>query len=81
MKKGKALKGIVGRWIRLGAKGSKVVDEKNADKERVWVREVEIVKRWRVEEVVVVVLITGANNALSTKVKDESTRGGKKKKR
>ncbi|KAK5946003.1 hypothetical protein PMZ80_000142 [Knufia obscura] len=89
LKKGKALKEIVGIWAGLGSKGAKVVDEKNADKERVWAREVELVKGWRVEEIVGVVPVrgvrivmgggAGANNALS-KGKGGS-RGGKGKKR
>ncbi|EXJ91181.1 hypothetical protein A1O1_04290 [Capronia coronata CBS 617.96] len=52
MKKGKALKEILGFWTSLGAKGSKVVDESNRDKERVWRREVDLLKEWRVEEIV-----------------------------
>ena len=52
MKKGKAVKEIVGNWTGLAARGKKVVDEENRDKERVWMREIELFKGWRMEEVV-----------------------------
>ncbi|KAK5078906.1 hypothetical protein LTR64_002676 [Lithohypha guttulata] len=59
MKKGKALKELVGIWSGLGNKGPKVVDEKNMDKERVWSREVDLIKQWRVEEIVGVLPVKG----------------------
>lgn len=58
-KKGKALKEVVGIWSGLGNKGPKVVDEKNQDKEKVWSREVELIKHWRVEEIVGVLPVKG----------------------
>lgn len=49
-KKGKAVKEIVGRWLLdAGAKGK--IDEKSEDTERMWPREVELLKGWKVEEV------------------------------
>jgi predicted ribosome quality control (RQC) complex YloA/Tae2 family protein len=49
-KKGKAVKEIVGRWLLdTGAKGK--IDEKSEDTERMWPREVELLKGWKVEEV------------------------------
>lgn len=59
VKKGKALREVIGIWSGLGNKGPKVVDEKNLDKERVWAREVELIKAWRVEEVVGVLPVKG----------------------
>lgn len=48
-KKGKAVKEIVGRWVADSAVKGKV-DEKSEDVERMWPREVELIKGWRVEE-------------------------------
>lgn len=59
LKKGKAVKEIVGFWTGLGARGAKVVDENSRDKERVWRREVDLLKEWRVEEVVGSVPVKG----------------------
>ncbi|KIX03957.1 uncharacterized protein Z518_07510 [Rhinocladiella mackenziei CBS 650.93] len=59
VKKGKAVKEILGFWTSLGTRGPKVVDESNRDKERVWRREVDLLKEWRVEEVVGYVPVKG----------------------
>ncbi|PMD31765.1 putative nuclear export mediator factor Nemf [Hyaloscypha variabilis F] len=49
-KKGKAVKEILGRWVAdTGAKGK--VDETSTDTERMWPREVELLKGWKVEEI------------------------------
>lgn len=48
-KKGKAVKEIVGRWVADSAAKGKV-DENSEDAERMWPREVELIKGWRVEE-------------------------------
>ena len=58
-KKGKAVKEIMGMWTGLASKGRKVVDEENRDRERVWNREVELIKSWRMEEVVGSVPVKG----------------------
>ena len=58
-KKGKAVKEIMAMWTGLASKGRKVVDEENRDRERVWSREVELIKGWRVEEVVGSVPVKG----------------------
>jgi predicted ribosome quality control (RQC) complex YloA/Tae2 family protein len=47
-KKGKAVKEIVGRWL---ADNKGKIDEKSEDTERVWPREMELLKGWKVEEV------------------------------
>jgi predicted ribosome quality control (RQC) complex YloA/Tae2 family protein len=52
VKKGKAVREIVTRWTEAGKLGPKVVDESQRDKERVWPREIECIKAWRVEEVI-----------------------------
>ncbi|RMZ82064.1 hypothetical protein DV737_g2200, partial [Chaetothyriales sp. CBS 132003] len=52
VKKGKAVKEIVGAWTALASRGRKVFDAENKDKERVWAKEVDLIKAWRVEEVV-----------------------------
>lgn len=52
VKKGKAVREILGRWTELGKAGPKVVDERAEDRERVWLREVECLRAWRVEECV-----------------------------
>ena len=69
LKKGKAVKEIVGMWAGLdkvggvggggGGKGRKIVDQGNNDREKVWVRELELIKGWRVEEVVGSVPVKG----------------------
>lgn len=49
-KKGKAVKDILGRWVGdMTAKGK--LDESSTDTERMWPREVELLKGWKVEEV------------------------------
>lgn len=52
VKKGKAVREIVGRWTEVGKLGPKVVDESMQDKERVWPREIECIKAWRIEEII-----------------------------
>ena len=52
VKKGKAVREIVTRWTEAGKLGPKVVDESQLDRERVWPREIECIKAWRVEEMV-----------------------------
>ncbi len=63
LKKGKAVKEIVGMWSGLdkvgGGKGRRIVDEGNSDREKVWAKEVELIKEWRVEEVVGSVPVKG----------------------
>ncbi|KAK4124831.1 hypothetical protein N657DRAFT_569813 [Parathielavia appendiculata] len=54
VKKGKAVKEIVERWRMAAAAGNKkggVVDEKSQDVEKMWPREVELIKGLKVEEV------------------------------
>ena len=49
-KKGKAVKEILGKWVAdAGAKGK--IDETSTDTERMWPREVELLRSWKVEEI------------------------------
>ncbi|KAI9843822.1 MAG: hypothetical protein M1837_006082 [Sclerophora amabilis] len=57
-KKGKAVKEILGRWMAVAGAGggggtgkSKAVDERSEDTEKMWPREVELLKTWRDVEV------------------------------
>ncbi|KIW62834.1 hypothetical protein PV04_10964 [Phialophora macrospora] len=59
VKKGKVVKEIVGFWTSLGSRGPKVVDENNRERDRVWRRELELLKEWRVEEIVGAVPVKG----------------------
>jgi predicted ribosome quality control (RQC) complex YloA/Tae2 family protein len=55
VKKGKAVRDILHTWTSLGdmkMKGKSLVDENNADKERPWKREVELIRGLKMEEVV-----------------------------
>ena len=52
VKKGKAVREIVTRWVDAGKLGPKVVDESGQDRERIWPREIECIRAWRVEEVI-----------------------------
>ncbi|KAK6580429.1 hypothetical protein PZA11_007451 [Diplocarpon coronariae] len=49
-KKGKAIKEILGRWVGDMTINGKV-DEKSEDTERMWPREMEMLKGWKVEEI------------------------------
>ncbi|KAL9623593.1 MAG: hypothetical protein Q9160_002049 [Pyrenula sp. 1 TL-2023] len=52
LKKGKAVREIVGMWAELAKNGGpKIVDAEARDRERVWPREVECVRAWKVDEV------------------------------
>ncbi|KAK0320246.1 hypothetical protein LTR82_008763 [Friedmanniomyces endolithicus] len=53
-KKGKAVREILGRWVKDGGDGKKV-DGKSEDRERIWPREVELVRGMREVEVVGVI--------------------------
>lgn len=58
LKKGKAVREMVARWIEAGnvSKGKKSwVDESQTDKEKIWPREMECIRQWRVEEMIGIV--------------------------
>jgi predicted ribosome quality control (RQC) complex YloA/Tae2 family protein len=83
-KKGKAVKEIVGRWVADGGVKGKV-DAESADVERMWPREVELLKGWRVEEVYNVVPVSkvrvmmagGSAGTAASKGPQAKGRGGK----
>ena len=89
-KKGKAVKEILGRWVAdTGAKGK--VDETSTDSERMWPREVELLRGWKAEEVTNTVPVskvrvmmaggsagTTAGKAAQNKGKGGSGKGSKK---
>lgn len=81
LKKGKAVKEILGRWVAV-AKG-KVIDEKSEDLERMWPREVELIKGFRVEEVTNIVpvgkvrVMLAGGSAGAEKGKGGSGKGGR----
>lgn len=59
VKKGKAIKEVLGKWITVGSttgkNKSKIVDEQAQDPERIWPREIDLLKGWKMEEVVNVI--------------------------
>lgn len=82
-KKGKAVKEILGRWVAdTGAKGK--VDETSTDSERMWPREVELLKGWKVEEItntvpvgkVRVMMAGGSAGAAAGKGQQNKGKGG-----
>jgi hypothetical protein len=82
-KKGKAVKEIVGRWL-IDAGGKGKVDEKSEDTDRMWPREVELLKGWKVEEVTntipvgkVRVMMAGGSAGAASKGPQAKGRGGK----
>lgn len=60
LKKGKAVREIVNRWLEAGKSDSKrkIVDETATDRERIWPREIEVIKGWRVEEIIGIVPVS-----------------------
>ncbi|KAG4433677.1 hypothetical protein IFR05_010845 [Cadophora sp. M221] len=87
-KKGKAIKEIMTRWVGdMTVKGK--VDEASEDPERMWPREVELLKGWKVEEVTNTVFVSkvkvmvsggvaGASKGGKTKGKSGGGKGGNK---
>ncbi|KAI9761660.1 MAG: hypothetical protein M4579_000894 [Chaenotheca gracillima] len=53
VKKGKAIREILGRWVSAGTgkASGKAVDDRSEDTERMWPREVELLKTWKDTEV------------------------------
>lgn len=76
VKKGKALREVIGVWSGLGTRGPKVVDEKNLDRDRVWAREVDLIKAWRVEEVVGVLPVKGVRVVQGGGIAGQTTASG-----
>jgi predicted ribosome quality control (RQC) complex YloA/Tae2 family protein len=83
-KKGKAVKDILGRWVGdMTVKGK--LDESSTDTERMWPREVELLRGWKVEEVtntvpvskVRVMMAGGSAGGSASKGSQNKGRGGK----
>ncbi|KAL2062466.1 hypothetical protein VTL71DRAFT_6732 [Oculimacula yallundae] len=87
-KKGKAIKDIMARWVGdMTIKGK--LDETSQDAERMWPREVELLKGWKVEEITNTVFVSkvrvmmaggvaGASKGAKTKGKSGGGKGGNK---
>lgn len=84
VKKGKAVKEILGRWITVG-ENKRNVDESSQDREKIWPRETELLKGWRVEEIVNVVPVGkcrvvmggGSGGGGGSKTQKGKARGGR----
>ncbi|KAH7311886.1 putative nuclear export mediator factor Nemf [Rhexocercosporidium sp. MPI-PUGE-AT-0058] len=76
-KKGKAIKDIMARWVGdMTVKGK--MDEASEDAERMWPREVELLKGWKVEEVTNTVFVSKVRVMIAGGVAGAS-KGGKTK--
>ncbi|KAH6662374.1 putative nuclear export mediator factor Nemf [Halenospora varia] len=82
-KKGKATKEIIGRWLADSAAKGKV-DPASEDVERMWPREVELLKGWKIEEVTntipvskVRVMMAGGSAGAVAKGAPGKSKGGK----
>jgi len=82
-KKGKAIKAILDRWVTASAvKG--VIDLESRDSEKMWPREVELLRRWKAEECIncvpvgkVRVMMAGGSAEAAGKGSQQKGRGGK----
>jgi NFACT protein C-terminal domain/NFACT protein RNA binding domain len=92
-KKGKAVKDILSRWDAAG-KDPRAVDKKSEDSERIWPREIELVRGWKEAEIYGIVPVGkvrvmmaggggggGGGGSSATKGKGKSSRGGRGSKR
>ena len=81
VKKGKAVKEILGRWTSDA--NLKWVDKDSQDAEKIWPRELELLKGWKVEEVTNTVVVSrvkimmSGGAAAAGKGKSGGARGGK----
>lgn len=84
-KKGKAVKEIIAKW-NAGMSEKKYIDVKSEDREKIWPREVELVKAWRIEEMMniipvgkVRVVMSGGTSGGGGAGGDAKGKGGKGK--
>jgi hypothetical protein len=83
-KKGKAVKEILGRWtVDIGGKVK--MDEESRDTERVWPREMELLRAWKAEECINVVpvskvrvMVAGGMAGAAAAGKGDKGKGGRK---
>lgn len=80
-KKGKAVKEILGRWD-VAFKEAKYIDKESKDQEKMWPREIELVKQWKEAEIFGVLPVSKVRVVLgggAGSVKDSHSGKGKKK--
>lgn len=79
-KKGKAVREILGKWVKDAGDGKKV-DAKGEDVERIWPREAELIKGWKEAEVVGIIPVKSVRVMMSGGGADKgggkAGRGGK----
>ncbi|RYO05112.1 Nuclear export mediator factor [Alternaria tenuissima] len=83
-KRGKAVKEVLSIWDHAG-KDSKIIDKNSQDVERIWPKEIELIRGWKETEVVGVVPVSkvrvmiagGRRGADIAKGKKKSARGGR----
>lgn len=89
LKKGKAVREVLGRWVKDGSDAKKV-DQQSQDVERIWPREAELIKGWKEAEVVGIIPVKsvrlmmaggGAEKGKGGKGAGKGGRGGKGGKR
>ncbi|KAG8629016.1 hypothetical protein KVT40_002881 [Elsinoe batatas] len=73
-KKGKAIREVVGKWVKDASEPRKV-DTKSEDIERIWPREAELVKAWKEAEIVGVVPVKTVRVMMAGG--NEGAKGGK----
>ncbi|KAF2227668.1 hypothetical protein BDZ85DRAFT_315215 [Elsinoe ampelina] len=73
-KKGKAIREVVGKWVKDASEPRKV-DTKSEDVERIWPREAELVKAWKEAEIVGVVPVKTVRVMMAGG--NEGAKGGK----
>ncbi|KAK0105470.1 hypothetical protein ONS96_004857 [Cadophora gregata f. sp. sojae] len=77
-KKGKAIREIMTRWVGdMTVKGK--LDETSSDPERMWPREVELLKGWKVEEVTNTVFVGKVRVMMAGGAAAAASKGGKTK--
>ncbi|KAH7390342.1 putative nuclear export mediator factor Nemf [Cadophora sp. MPI-SDFR-AT-0126] len=77
-KKGKAIREIMTRWVGdMTVKGK--LDETSSDPERMWPREVELLKGWKVEEVTNTVFVGKVRVMMAGGAAAAASKGGKMK--
>lgn len=77
-KKGKAVREILGKWIKDGS-DTKKIDHQSQDTERIWPREAELIKGWKDAEVVGIIPVKQVRVMMSggSADKGKGGRGGK----
>ena len=74
-KKGKAVREILGKWVK-DASDPKKVDQQSEDNERIWPREAELVKGWKEAEVVGIIPVKSVRVMISGGSGGDKGKGG-----